>query len=864
MLRFTFQGMRARWVTFTGSFVALALGVGLIAATGLALAATFEAPHRGPERFAAAPVVVRPSDTLRVATPNGEDTERLTDPRAVPEELAGELARLGPTVEDRTFPVSFADASLRGGTGGAGRGADHGAGDAVGAVGHPWSVAAATPYRLTGGRPPAASDEIVVAVAPRAGARPGGVEVGERVRVVTPDGVGSRTVVGTVGATDFENAVFFTEAEAAQLSPRIDALVVRADSTAVRGVVRAAAGAESADRPGFEVLTGDERRRADPDPDRDSEALMAVNALLGTAAGITCFVSVFVVASTFAFAVAQRRREFGLLRTAGATPRQIRRTVFLEAVLVAVPASVAGCLLGDLGAPPLAAWLVDNGVAPSWFGIGDQTWPLHTAFWTGLCVATAGVLTSSWRAGRIKPTEALREAAVDSRAMPPSRRLLGALVLLAGLGLLVWSLATDPGEALKRKTYITRPMLLIVGFALYAPVLVPPLVRFVTWLPARLPGATGLLARENAATGVRRTAAVAAPVLITVALAASLLGTTATINEAKAAEAAAQTRADYVVTAPDGEGALPAAFVTRARSIPGAAVSASRSTAVTVLEEDVALVTSAARAVDPAGLAAVSRLPVASGRVADLDDGGIVVNEEWLERTVGQRVRVWLGDGREATLRIVAVLRTGTGDNGVYVTPRNAPGAPVDRVDIALRGGVDGADGGDAVAADAALREAGRATGTTVLTKDAWLERSHPRTGGNTRLGMLLILGIALLYTAIALANTLVMATSDRVGDLAVLRLAGATAPQVLRLVAVEALVVVAVGSLLGAAVAGLNLLGLRGALALLSVPSSLVVPWASLGAMVAASAVLAVVAAVVPALAALRTRPVEVAGTRE
>ncbi|WP_329036326.1 ABC transporter permease [Streptomyces sp. NBC_01725] len=861
MLRLTLLGMRARWVTFTGSFAALALGVGLIAATGLALAATFDAPHRGPERFAAAPVVVRASDTLRVSTPIGERTQRLARPRAVPEGLAAELARLGRTVADRTFPVSFVGASSGARADGAG---SAGARGDDGAVGHPWSVAAATPYRLMDGRAPAAPGEIVVAVAARSGPRADhGVEVGDRVGVVTPAGAGSRTVVGTVGATDFETAVFFTDTEAAQLSPRIDALVVHADAADVRRAVRATAGGPGTATgpgtgPGFEVLTGDARRAADPDPDGDSEALVAVNALLGTAAGITCFVSVFVVASTFAFAVAQRRREFGLLRTAGATPRQIRRTVFAEAVLVAVPASAFGCLLGAVGAPPLAAWMVDSGIAPSWFAIGDHTWPLHTAFWTGLCVATAGVLTSSWRAGRIKPTEALREAAVDNRAMPTSRWLLGALVLLAGLGLLAWSLATDPGEALKRKTYITRPMLLIVGFALYAPVFVPPLVRLVTWLPARLPGATGLLARENAATGVRRTAAVAAPVLITVALAASLLGTTATINEAKATEAAAQTSADYVIAAPGEDGALPAPFVARARSIPGTDVSASRSTAVTVLEDGVALVRSEARAVDPADLTAVSRLPVVSGRVADLDDGGIVVNEEWRTRTVGQRVRVWLADGRETTLRIVAVLRTGTGSNGAYVTPRNAPGATVDRVDVELR------DGADATAVDTALREAGRATETTVLTKDAWTALSHPRSSESTRLGMLLILGIALLYTGIALANTLVMATSDRVGDLAVLRLTGATGPQVLRLVAAEALVVVAVGSLLGAAVAGLNLLGVRGALALLSVRSPLVVPWGSVGAMVAASAVLAVAAAVVPALAALRTRPVALAGSRE
>ncbi|WP_086706184.1 ABC transporter permease [Streptomyces antimycoticus] len=831
MLSLALNGMRARWVTFVGSFVALALGVALMAATGLALAATFQAPERGPERFAAAPAVVQASDTLRVRTPIGERTQRLADPKAVPESLSARLRELGRTVEDRSFSVTVADTRLDGG--------------GEGTVGHPWSVTAATPYRLTGGRAPEASQEIVVTAGPGADVR-----LGDRVRVTTPDGPSSRTVVGTVGARDFETAAFFTDSEAARLSPRVDAVVAYADAAAVRKAV----GTES----GMVVLTGDDRRRADPDPDRDSEALISVNALLGTAAAITGFVSVFVVASTFSFAVAQRRREFGLLRTAGATPRQVRRMVFAEALVIGVLASAAGCWLGQAGAPRLTAWMVDVGIAPSWFAIGDQTWPLHTAFWLGLGVAMAGVVVSSHRAGKVGPTEALRDAAVDSRAMPLSRWLLGAGVLLTGIGLLCWALVTEPGDVLKRKTYITQPMLLIVGFALFAPVLVRPLTRLMTWLPAQLPGATGMLARQNAGTSVRRTAAVAAPVIITVALAASLMGTTATINEAKATEARAQTTADYVAVAEGEDGSLPAQFTQRAEGIPGTVAGASRSTAVSVLEEGVALVRSEARAVEPADFAAVSALPVVSGRVTDLDDQSIIVNEEWQTRTVGQRVAVWLGDGRKVSLRIAAVLRVGTGSNGVYVTPHNAAGAAIDRVDIRLR------DGADRAAVEARLREAGRATGTQVLTKDAWVSENYPRSSENTRLGLLMILGIALVYTGIALANTLVMATSDRVRDLAVLRLTGATKPQVLRLVAVEALVVVAVGSVLGAAVSGLNLLGVWGALGLLAVWSPLVVPWEAIGAVATASAVLAAVAAVVPAFVALRTRPVELAGMRE
>lgn len=605
------------------------------------------------------------------------------------------------------------------------------------------------------------------------------------------------------------------------------------------------------------VLTGDERRRADPDPDRDAEALVSVNALLGTAAGITAFVSVFVVASTFSFAVAQRRREFGLLRTAGATPGQVRLMVYAEAVVIGVLASAAGCRLGVTGAPRLASWMVGESIAPRWFTIGEQAWPLHAAFWTGLAVALAGAVAASHRAGKVRPAEALRESAVDSGSMPLSRVLLGAAVLLTGTVLVVLALVQDPGSLLKRKTYITQPMLLIVGFALFAPVLVRPVTRLIAWLPAQLPGATGVLARENACAGLRRTAAVAAPVIVTVALAASLMGTTATIEEARASEARSRTAADFVVTA-DGTGAaLPPQFVERARRIPGATVSASRSTSVTVLEEGTALVGSEARAVDPADAAAVSRLPVVAGRFADLDDGSIVVNEEWMTTTIGERVGVWLADGRKVTLRVVAVMGVGTGNNGVYLTARNAAGGGTDRVDVKVR------DGADRSAVAAKLYAAGRATGAEVATRAGLLAEDQRRTGRNTRTGLLMILLIALVYTGIALANTQVMATSDRVRDLAVIRLAGATKAQVLRLVGAEALLVVAVGAVLGGAVAALNLLGVRTALGLLDVRPAVVVPWGALGLVVAVSSVLAVVFAVLPAMLALRTRPVELAGTR-
>lgn len=693
MLSLAVHGLRGRWTAFVGSFVALALGVGLLATMGLGLASTFDAPERAPERFAASPVVVVGTDTLTV----GRVTHELFHPHPVDVRLLTALRALGP---------------------------------------------------------------------------------------VTTDG-----------------------------SP--DAVGVDADPDAVRRVV--------GDR--GRVLTGDERRQADPQPERDAEALLTVNALLGTAGGVTAFVSVFVVASTFAFAVALRRREFGLLRAAGATPGQVRRALLTEAAVVGVVASAAGCALGAWGAPELARVLVEGGIAPEWFTIRDAAWPFHTAFWTGLAVAVTGAWAAARRAGRTGPVEALREADVDSGVLPLGRRLLGGALLLTGAALLCWTLLTDPSDLLKRKTYTTQPMLLITGVALLSPLLVRPVARA---LP--LPGATGMLVRENTAAALRRTSAVAAPVVVTVALAGSLLGSAGTVSAAKAAEARLHTAADHIVT---GEDLKPV-------RIPGATLSPTASTGVFVRDGTTAVVRYEARAVaDPAAFADLARLPVVAGDLKDLDDASIVINEEIAhsesgKRAVGDRIAVWLGDGRRMSLRVAAVLATGTGDNGPYVTAANARAAAVDRVDVRLPPGT-----GPAVL---------RATGGTVTSVGAW---AAPRTGPQTRLGLLVVLGIALLYTAISLANTLVMATSVRGAELRSLRLTGATRPQVLAVVAGEALLAVGVGAVLGAAVAAVNLAGLGAALASLSAPAAVTVPWSTVAAALGGCALVAVTSAV---LAATRT----------
>ncbi|MFD8640746.1 FtsX-like permease family protein [Streptomyces zaomyceticus] len=706
MLTVVLSGLRARWASFLGGFVALALGVGLLTTMGLGLSATFHAPERAPQRFASSPVVVQGRDRLTLDVRRGPETvpvtQRLDRPQPVDRELLRELRAR-------------------------------------------WTV-------TTSGGPETATG-------------PGG-----------PDAVG-----------------------------------VDAPATEVRALV--------GDR--AQVLTGAERRRADPDPDRDAEALVALNALLGTSGGVTAFVSVFVVASTFAFGVALRRREFGLLRTAGATPGQVRRLLLAEAAALGVLASAAGCALGGLGAPLLARTLVDGGLAPEWFTVGGPAWPFHVSFWTGVTVALAGAVAASRRAGKVGPTAALRDADVDT--LPLGRAVLGTGLLLAGLGLLVWTYATDPSALLKRKTYTTLPMLLITGVALLSPLLVRPVAGLL-----RLRGAVGTLVRENSAASVRRTAAVAAPVLVTVALAGTLFGSASTVTRAKGVEAREQTAAEYVVA---GRALRPV------RPPAGAVVSPTGPTSVFVRDGEEAVVKYGARAVtDPSAFAALARLPVVAGDLRDLDDRSIVVNEEFRHSRVGGTVEVWRADGTgPVRLRIAAVLALGTGDNGPYVTRANAPGSAPDRIEA--RGG------------GTATVRALEASGGTVGTADAWAADARPSSGSpQTRLGLALVLGIALVYTVIGLANTLLMATSVRGGELASLRLAGATRAQILRVVTGEATLAVAIGTLLGLVVTALVLGTLGAGLAALSAPVAAALPWTTLGLAAGVCATVAVAASALPA----------------
>ena len=131
------------------------------------------------------------------------------------------------------------------------------------------------------------------------------------------------------------------------------------------------------------MLTGAARGKAEsPELQAGRTRLIAVAASF---AGIGIFIALFVVASTMTLAVQQREQEIGLLRAIAATPSQVRRMIAWEATIVALLGAAAGIWPGMQLAHALARGLVEHGIAPADFAVGDARF------------AAAGVLAGAWR-----------------------------------------------------------------------------------------------------------------------------------------------------------------------------------------------------------------------------------------------------------------------------------------------------------------------------------------------------------------------------------------------------------------------------------------------------------------------------------
>ncbi|MFJ8933754.1 ABC transporter permease [Streptomyces sp. NPDC102364] len=830
--------VRFKPASFAGTFVALLMSALIVAACGTLLETGVRASVPA-ERYAKAPVVAAADQSARVVADTVDGPEEsaypLPDTARVGAGLAAKAARAPgaeAAVADFTFPVRQGSSSSFSSSGAF--------------TGHGWGSHAFTGTALSAGAAPRTGEVALDAAAARAAK----VHVGDTVVLETAAGRAEFRVSGLAkaGAGDTAEAgtaagggarAWFADAEAPALSGhpgKADAIAVLAKDGADTGAL-ATAVEKALTGSGAQVLTGDDR--GEVEDHGLAYAKENLTALGGSFGGIATLVAVFTAAGTVALSVGQRTREFALLRAVGATPRQIRRAVASEALLVAPLAGVLGCLPG-IG---LAHWwfgqLKDRGAVPQAVELHVSWIPLVAAVGTGLLTALGAGWIAGRRPAKIKPGQALAEASVERLRPGVIRTVLGVAALGGGSALAGIAASTAGADAANASLGVV--MLFMLAVSLLGP-LVARLCAALFGLLLRGGGASASLAAANSRSNSRRLASAITPIVLAMAFASTLVFMHTSESKVSADQLREGITADHVVTNPAG---LPAGAADRAARAPGvdAAVSLLDTQVLVPVDSggETSLQATATQGISGSGaeLAKVQDLDVRGGSLDRVGAGRIAIDKTLAMAAkvqVGDKLPLYLPDGTKARPEVAAVYGRGLGLAAVTM----------DRASLAghVTSGFDGTllvRGGDAEPL-AALGKVTDASGYAVA------QSVDSELGAWSNYMMAAVLGG---FAAVAAVNTLVMTVLDRRRELTVLRLVGSTRRQVLRMLRWESLLVSAAGVALGTTIALITLTpmmrGMTG--------ESPYIPPLLYGTFAASAVCLGLLAVTLPARAALRDR---------
>lgn len=319
-------------------------------------------------------------------------------------------------------------------------------------------------------------------------ARPRGLAVGDRVRLVTATGPVDLPVVGLAGPDGlaaFPGGVVVASLATARrvlgFGDRLNGVQVVLDDGAREDDVAAALTARVG--PGLRVQRPAARALLADATLRSAEQGLAAVSLMSLVA------AVFVILNAFAMNLAERRRALATLRALGATRGQVVRALLGEAVVLGTVGAVLGAALGVVGARGLAAGIgqmlgVDLAPPPARAG------PLLAALVVGPLTTLLATAGAARRASRRDPLADLLGA--PETAAPPARRGPAAVGLVC-LGLL--ALAEVGVVTGRLPVGLIAPAVAVgmLGAALVFPAVLPALRRLLLGALGRVVGAPGRL-----------------------------------------------------------------------------------------------------------------------------------------------------------------------------------------------------------------------------------------------------------------------------------------------------------------------------------------------------------------------------------
>jgi putative ABC transport system permease protein len=642
-----------------------------------------------------------------------------------------------------------------------------------------------------------------------------GLRVGERLRVAGATAAASYTIVGILrfaGSTSFGGAgvalVTLPQAQLIADEPNAyDDLVIAAkpgvSAATLRRRIRAVLPLT------LDVRTG-LQEAAQQTSDLESQ-LGFLRTFLLIFAYVALFVGAFIIFNTFSITVAQRTREFGLLRTLGATRGQVVRSVVAEGVMLGLGGAAIGLAGGFALAPGLDALFKAFGADLPDSGTVVELRTVWVSLLAGTGVTVLAGLLPALRAARVTPIAAMREGVGLERAPhgPRRRRIVLGLVLLYLVVRVALAARSGAGVA-------TIVILVAIILALRLPAsrarikaawnrMIVALARALA-RPLALRGITGRLARDNTIRHPGRTAVTAAALMIGLALVSliSILaaGTKASINQAIDASFAG----NLIITnsASAGNDGIPTEIPAALRSVAG--VSSVTPIAFTEGRVNKLKGNQTITALDPASFARVYRIDWDRGSTATLTTLGVtgtVLTKSFADDhhyRVGQRLSVLTASGRRVTL-IVRGIAT---DNARLLADltitlplaRSAFSQRVDALDfVSYRPGVTNAQVQPAVNRILAARFPQAESQTAAQFKNSLASQV------DSLLALIyVLLALSVVVSLFGIVNTLVLSIFERTRELGMLRAIGTSRRQVRQMIRYESLITALIGGVLGIA----------------------------------------------------------------
>jgi putative ABC transport system permease protein len=680
-------------------------------------------------------------------------------------------------------------------------------GEAIGSKFAPKFISSTLPDGLESlnyldGHPPRGPTEASI---DEAAANDAGLSIGDKIEIAGQRRVKTYRLVGLtkLGEASFGGAsiaqVILPEAQKVTDNlGRFDQISVAADPGVSSGLLKQRI--ERAMPGGVRVETGEENANRASEQIRDNLGFFQTALLVF--AGVAVFVGAFLIFNTFSITVAQRVTEFGMLRTLGASRRQILTSVVVEALAIGLAGALIGLAFGFAIAKGLNALFVAIGIDLPTTSLVLETRTVVVALAIGVGVTLVSSFIPALRSTRVPPI-----AALQALEMPSSRRrrvayaAVAAVLGIAGLAMVLVGLFGNAGSGAAAGLMGGGAVAVVLGVSLFSPRLVRPLASLAGMPLERLRKLTGRLARENTQRNPSRTAVTAAALMIGLALVTFVTVFAAGIKGSVASAVDESFQGQLVIRNSDGFSPIPTGAAALASHVPGVElVSTLRSVQ--------------AKLVGGSAKPRVSALDRDAGQVLSLDwkRGGPATLRELTGTEVLLDKSFASGNGLKAGDRVRFLTQTGERPSfivvGEYSDKANLLGSAVvthrvlardfnqrqDSIDFVKL--APGASLSDVQSRLSKAVEAGFPTAE--VTNQQELKENQEKQIDNLVNLIYALLALAIIVSLFGIANTLALSIHERTRELGMLRAIGMSRRQVRTMIRYEAVITALIGAILG------------------------------------------------------------------